>query len=182
MFSTASTSPPDRKVGGQFGHLVIHPLLHPPHVLEAADFVVVFQADLHEGGVQAGIGGVDAKRSRGSCRCWRRSSPGLPANTVFRIRFSTLAISFSVTSIRVPVGAFTIDDELAGIGAREEGHAELREQQEVAAKATAEGHEGQHRAAQRHSDQPVVDSQEALEMMVEPNVEALAERLARLRG
>ena len=52
----------------------------------------------------------------------RRSLAGTTSRTIC----STCSTSLSVSSMRVPVGRLEIDDELAGVGAREVGFADQR--------------------------------------------------------
>ena len=71
--------------------------------------VSFFQADLDERGVRAGVGRVDRGEIRRRRRCWKRSSPVRRAARPARIDvFDLLARQFSVISMRVPEGAFTL--------------------------------------------------------------------------
>ena len=71
-------------------------------------------------------------------------------------------------------GRFQVDHELAGIRAREKRQAQRGKQGQAGDEDRREAQHREYRPSQRHADQLVVDLQETLEPIVEPDVEALA--------
>ena len=63
---------------------------------------------------------------------------------------------------------FDVDDELAGVGLREEGKSEERKEQQAGAEADDKHRHGQHRDRQQPKHDAVVDPQQRVEAALEP--------------
>ncbi len=127
-FSTASTRPPDWKYALSSGRSRGDAVLHARHVFVAAGLVVFLEADLHEGRVLRGVGGVDGGE------IGRGADVGNDHAEVFRrnhLAHQVLHLGdfvFGDGEARAG-GRFEIDHELAGVGARKERETEQRERE-----------------------------------------------------
>src|ERR1017187_6103342 len=164
------------EVGGKFGKILGQLLFDAGHVVVAAGLVILLQTDLYEGGVHGRVGGVDG----GEIGCGTDVGDDHPevlrgddlADEIFHFGDSILRNAEARAG-----GSLQVDDELAGVRAGEEGETQLGEQHEARGTEKAEARQGETGGAQGGPDQHVVDLEEALEAVVEPDIEAVAEGL-----
>ena len=168
------------EIGRQLREVLLHLLLDAAHIFVAADLVVLLEADLHERRVHGGVGGVDGGE------VGRGADIGDDHAQIFgrnHLPDQVLHLGDFVLRDRQPRAAWRleVDHELAGIGARKEGESQQGEDQQANRKRNAEGCERGHRPAQNHGHDAVVEAEETLEAVVEPDVEAIAEIAPRPR-
>ena len=154
------------KVNTELRELLLDFRTNTAHVFIASDFVTFAKAGLNEGGVRSRVGSVDGGKIRGDADVGNDDLQFVLRDDLTDYVLDLLDVLLGELHARAG-GRFEVDDELAGIGAREKGDAEKRiegEHEERSAEQRGGGGQG---AQQRRAERPVVAMEHALEVVVE---------------
>ena len=168
----------DQAAGGEegleLGHVGGDPALDLIDVLEAAGGVIGREGDLQEAGVDGGVGGEERGEAGIEADVGDDHAHVVLGDDAADHGFEAGGLLLGELELGAG-GGFEVDDELAGIGAREVGEAEEGEDSEAEEEDDGEDAKGGTGPFEDALDEEIVADEEGFEEAVEGGVEAVAE-------